>query len=93
MPLSAEVTYWLQTSDLLSGLPPAQITAEFFGNSTMLGQAQGTIQLGANYSDTVTLSVTPAYYTNYSVELAVDVAGFSLPTQTYPVPSLPGVVP
>ena len=93
MPLSAEVTYWLQTSDLLSGLPPAQVTAKFFGNSTMLGQAQGTIQLGANYSDTVTLSVTPAYYTNYSVELAVDVAGFSLPTQTYPVPSLPGVVP
>jgi hypothetical protein len=91
-PISVDVTYWLQTSDILSGLPPAQVTVNFFGNSTMLGQAQGTVQLGTNYSDTVTLSVTPAYYTSYFVELVVHVAGFSF-NETYPAPSLPMVIP
>ena len=91
-PISVDVTYWLQTSDILSGLPSAQVTVRFFGNSTMLGQAQGTVQLGTNYSDTVTLSVNPAYYTDYFVELVVDVAGFSF-SETYPAPSLPVVIP
>jgi hypothetical protein len=58
----------------------------------MLGQAQGTVRLGSNYSDAVTLSITPAYYTDYFVELIVDVAGFSF-SETYPAPSFPVVTP
>lgn len=91
-PISVDVTYWLRTSDILAGLPPAQVTVGFYGNSTLLGQAQGSVQLGTNYSDTVTLNIAPAYYTSYSVELVVIAAGFSF-SSTYPAPSLPVVTP
>jgi len=91
-PIAVDVTYWLKTADILSGLPPAQVTVDFLGDSTVIGHAQGTVQLGTNYSDTVTLSVTPAYYPSYFVRLVVNIAGFPL-NETYPAPPLPVVFP
>lgn len=77
-PISVEVDYWLHTSDLLDALPPAQVSIRYLGNETPLSTASATIALGGNYTDTIRIDVTPAFYSNYSVELLIDVAGFQL---------------
>lgn len=77
-PISVEIDYWLHTSDLLAGLPAAEVTLSYYGNETLLGSATTTITLGGNYSDTISIDFTPAYYTSYRIELAIDVAGFEL---------------
>jgi len=77
-PISVDIDYWLHTSDLLAGLPAAEVTLSYYGNETLLGSASTTITLGGNYSDTVNIDVTPAYYTGYRIELAIDVASFEL---------------
>ncbi|MBN1677921.1 MAG: hypothetical protein JW880_05220 [Candidatus Thermoplasmatota archaeon] len=77
-PVSVDVDYWLHTSDLLHGVPAAQVEIRYYGNETLLGTASTTIALGANHTDTIRIDVTPAYYSNYRVELVIDVAGFEL---------------
>lgn len=77
-PISVDIDYWLHTSGLLGALPAAQVTIRYYGNETLLGTASTTIALGGNHTDTIRIDVTPAYYSNYYVELVIDVAGFEL---------------
>lgn len=77
-PISVEVDYWLHTSDLLRDIPTAQVSIRYYGNETLLGSITTAISLGGNYSDTIRMDVTPAYYSNYYVELVIDIAGLRL---------------
>jgi hypothetical protein len=97
-PMSVSVDYWLNTADLLRGLPSAQVSVRYVGDATQLGTVQTTVQLGGNHTQTVTMTIDAAsymtLYSSYSLELLIQVAGFTL-TQSVsvPVPTIPGVVP
>lgn len=89
-PFSVSIDYWLETSNLLAPLSPAQVTVVYFGNETELGRAQTTVMLGGNNSGTVSLDLTLGYYTSYSVELRILVADFVI-SERYEAPPPPGV--
>lgn len=76
-PISVSVSYWLHTSDLLRSLPAAQVTVSFYGETTLLGQAQTTIQLGSNYSGVLALEVIPGLYSSYSAVLQFQFGGLT----------------
>lgn len=92
-PISASVTYWLYTSDLLSSLPAAQVTLSYYGDTVLLGQIQTTVQLGGNHTGVVAMdvNVTLAPYSSYSVLLQIQFGGFTI-SQRYAT-ALPGVPP
>jgi len=91
-PVSVYVGYWLNTSSLLRGLPAADVTVSYFGDDTLLGQAQTTIQLGGPNVGAVTMDITPALASTYSLLFEVQFGGFTVSQrQTASVP--PGVIP
>lgn len=97
-PMSVSVDYWLNTADLLHSLPPAQVAVRYMGNATQLGTVQTTVQLGGNHTQTVTMDIDAALYmtlySSYSLELLIQVAGFTLTESvSVPVPSIPVVIP
>jgi hypothetical protein len=77
-PISVDIDYWLHTSSLLRSMPAAQVSIRYYGNDTLLGSAATTIALGSNYSDTIQIGITPAYYTNYYLEVVIDISGMQL---------------
>jgi len=77
-PISVDVDYWLHTSSLLRDVPAADVTIRYYGNETLLGTVATTIALGGNYSDTIQIDVTPAFYSDYYIELVIEVADFEL---------------
>lgn len=81
-PISVEVDYWLHTSDLLRSVPSAQVSIRYLGNDTVLGSTSSTISLGGNYSGVIQFEITPAYYTNYYVEIVFRIAGLELRERT-----------
>ncbi len=101
-PVTATVTYWLNTADLLRGLPAAQVSFGFYANETRLGQVQSTVRLGGNETqppvimsiDPLALLTTLSNETTYSVELLINVGGLTF-RQTHSIaPSdLPGWPP
>jgi hypothetical protein len=82
------IVYWLDTSDLLVGLPAAQVTLTVVG-TTSNAPATGTttIQLGGNNTGSVTFDPTLlAFYTSITaLRVDVQVADFSWAVQ-YPIP-------
>lgn len=101
-PMTATVTYWLNTADLLRSLPAAQVSFGFYANETPLGHAQSTVQLGGNQTqlpvtmaiDYVTFLATYSNETAYSVELLINVGGLMLrQTQSITASDLPGWPP
>ena len=74
------VAYWLNTSDILAGLPPAQVTLTLIGNTTgSLMSGSTTIPLGGdNYGMVEFDSSALLYYTDvpYALGYALQVAGF-----------------
>jgi hypothetical protein len=94
-PVSVTVDYWLATSRLLSSLPPAAVTVSYYGDDTLLGSAQTTVQLGGNYSSTATVEVTPAYYGEYWLDMQFQFGGYTVSQRwnlTTPAPPW-GVIP
>jgi hypothetical protein len=97
-PLSVSVDYWLNTADLLSSLPPAQVAVRYMGDATPLGAVQTTVQLGGNHTQTITMDIDASsymvLYSSYSLELLIQVAGFTLTESvSVPVPPIPVVIP
>lgn len=74
------VAYWLNTSDILAGLPPAQVTLTLIGNTTGdLMSGSTTIQLGGdNYGVVVFDTSALMSYTDvpYALGYHLQVAGF-----------------
>ena len=95
--MSVSVVYWLNTADLLHSLPAAQVAVRYMGDSTQLGTVQTTVQLGGNQTQTVTMVLGSATYMTpysaYSLELLIQVAGFTLTESiSVPAPSIPVVI-
>ncbi|MCX6658635.1 MAG: hypothetical protein NTY62_08145 [Euryarchaeota archaeon] len=82
------VAYWLNTSDILAGLPPAQVTLTLIGNTTgALMSGSTTIQLGGdNYGIVMFDSSALLQYTDvpYALRYNLQVAGFGW-TGTVPI--------
>jgi hypothetical protein len=53
------VNYWLNTSDLLNGLPPAQINVSFSRDGELLGWGLSDIQLGGDRTGIVNVNILP----------------------------------
>ena len=53
------IDYWLNTSDLLNGLPPAHLNVSFSRNGTLLGWGVSDIQLGGNQKGIVNMNILP----------------------------------
>jgi hypothetical protein len=91
-PPTATVSYWLNTSHLLSGLPAADVTISYLGDGSLLGQAQTTIELGGAYSGAITMGITPAIASTYTFVLNIQFGGFTI-TRTYEATAPPVVIP
>ena len=92
------VNWWLNTSALLSAVPPATMTVSLIGYSgpdgtgtaTPLASVQETIQLGGREDGTVRLDIPTTPYASYRIVYSWDVADFGVPEESY---LLPGVSP
>lgn len=98
-PTSGQVSipYWLNTSRLLSGLPPASATFTLFGIDasnarTQLSTTTAAIQLGTDYNGAVTITVPSLIplYDRYEIVYSATVADFGIPPTTI---NLPGWTP
>lgn len=65
------VDYWLVTSDILSSLPPADIVLTLYDASGPVDVIRQTVQLGGNYTGSVTFDRPMSYSPPYSVEIQV----------------------
>ena len=91
-PLTLTVNYSLATSNLLSGLPPAQVTVSYFADSTLMGQAETQIQLGGVSEESVTMSITPLLASSYTIVVEARLGGLTFVERIpYSLPS--GVIP
>ena len=96
-PMSVSVDYWLSTTDLLDNLPPAQVTVRYMGDATQMGTVDTSVQLGGNHTQTVMMVIDSASYliphSSYSLELVIQVAGFTLSESVIvTAPSVPVVI-
>ncbi len=91
-PASLTVGYWLNTSSLLSGLPPAEVTLSYFGDDALMGQTTTTIQLGGAHGGAIAMDITPAPASTYTVLFEVQFGGYTFShRETLSAP--PGVIP
>jgi hypothetical protein len=91
-PVSVNVSYWLNTSRLLRGLPAADVTVSYFGDDTLMGQTTTTIQLGDAYTGVIVMDINPALASSYTVLFEVQFGGFAV-SQRETVSAPPGVIP
>ena len=91
-PASVSVSYWLNTSSLLTSLSPAQVTASYYGDATLMGQTQTTISLGGSYDGQISMDITPALASSYTVVLELQFGGYTI-TERHTVSAPPGVIP
>ena len=84
-PNSLSVGFWLVTSNLLEGFPPAQVTLQLWGNGSMISEASTGVSLGGNHTGIATFTGVPVSYLtdpSYSphfVRVRFVVAGFTSP--------------
>lgn len=98
VPDSLNVTYWLDTSELLASIPTATVEIDLRGNSTLLGTGSGQVRLGGNYSGSFSFSINPSALTVadpptlFYLDIHIAVADFSdTRTIEIPAPSIPAV--
>lgn len=78
-----EIYYWLNTSSILSSLPPANLNVSIFGDAALVGWAETGVQLGGHYDGLLALALQPTFYghSNYVLVYTIDAAGLQF-TQT-----------
>jgi len=91
-PLTMTVNYSLTTSHLLGSLPPAQVTVSYFADTTLMGQAAMQIQLGGVSEESVTMTVTPALASTYTLVIEITLGGLTY-VERIPYSLPPGVIP
>lgn len=76
------IHYWLNTSDMLAGLPPAQLNVSLFGDGELLGWGATSVELGGDRQGSVNLEITPQFFatvhTSYSLGYSIRVLDFPL---------------
>ncbi len=55
------INYWLNTSSLLNGLPPAHVNVSFSRDGVPLAWGQSVIQLGGDRQGTVDVNILPGF--------------------------------
>ncbi len=75
-PPTATVSYWLNTSRILSGLE-ANVTVSLLDGSTLIGQAQTDVGLGGSHAGTITMELTSLAIPT-SVVLEIRFGGFTI---------------
>jgi hypothetical protein len=75
-PIEVTVDYWLDTASRLSAMPPALVNISYYGDGNLMGWTESTILLGGNRTGTIVVSITPAIYSSYYVELTIQVLDF-----------------
>ncbi len=85
---SPHLSYYIVTSDLLSGLAPAQVTLNLTNSSGgLVASGSTSIELGGNHSGTVDFtSDLLTLATSRAVNYSIQIAGFSLPPGTIAIP-------
>ena len=92
------ITYWLNTSDLLDGLPPAHLNVSFSRDGELLGWGLSDIQLGGDRQGIVNVNLLPGVNTtilgNYTFAYEIKVMEYPL-TDSWPytiptIPTIPG---
>ena len=84
-PNSISVGFWLRTSSLLEGLPPALVTLQLMGNTSIVSEASTSVALGGNHTGTATFTGVPIdylanpSYSPHAVRFNFVVAGFEWP--------------
>jgi len=61
-PDTMSLEFWIVTSNLLAGLPPAQVSLQLWGDGTLVSQATTGVQLGGNHSGLATFTGIPVSY-------------------------------
>ena len=82
------LVFWLETSDMLSLVPPADLTLTVIGTTSgPLATGTTTITLGGNHSSAVVFDTTDLMsYTSFdAIQYDIDVGGFQW-TATIPIP-------
>lgn len=74
---SLTVDYWLRTSDILADVSPAAVILTLYDAGGPLQTVQQTIQLGGNYTGSVTFSIPTTFSPPYSME--IQVMGYTYP--------------
>jgi len=99
-PDSLNITYWLDTSDMLAPFSPASVELSIRGNSTLLGQGTTGVTLGGNHTGVVNLAIDPSGLlvpdppTMYFIDIRITVAEFTIhKTIEIEAPSLLGGIP
>jgi hypothetical protein len=77
-PVEVTVDYWLDTASRLAVMPPALVNISYYGDGNLMGWTETTILLGGNRTGTIVVSVTPAIYSSYYVELTIRVLDFTV---------------
>ncbi len=77
-PVDVTVDYWLDTAPRLAAMPAALVNLTYYGDGNVMGWTETTIGLGGNHSGTILLSVTPALYSSYYIELTIQVLDFTV---------------
>jgi len=81
------VEYWLNTSSLLAGLPPAHLNMSITRDGVLLGSESLGIQLGGDYHDNVSLSTIPSFNPtipgNYTLTIQPSVLQYPLTTYSW----------
>lgn len=75
-----EVNYWLNTSDLLSRLPPARLNVSVLGDGAPVAWGETTVQVGGHHDGLLALNRQPTLPSQnisaYVLVYSIDVAGF-----------------
>jgi len=76
------INYWLNTSDLLNGLPPASLNVSFSRDSELLGWGASEIQLGGDRTGIVNVNILPGFdptiLGNYTFAYEINVMQYPL---------------
>ncbi len=75
-PLEASVHYWLDTSELMGRLAPANLNVTVIGTNGTIGWAETLVLLGGHHDGNLTLDLNPLLMPPTSIVYSIDVAGF-----------------
>ncbi len=71
-----EVNYWLNTSELLSSLPPARFNMSILGDGALVAWGETMVQVGGHHEGALTLQSSFRTASDFVLVYTIDVAGF-----------------
>lgn len=76
------IHYWLNTSNMLAGLPTAQVNISLYGDGLLLGWGATSVELGGDRQGSLNLQISPQFFatihTTYSFAYSIHVLDFTI---------------